>query len=82
MKFTTAEALLAETTPSIAGAVDQLAYLIVGGPWGRSAYMLGAARKRHAAISETRFRLQLQPQPVRAPMTDADYPADCGSRFD
>lgn len=82
MQFTAAQALLAETSPSICESIDLLAELIVGGPQGRTAYMAGAARKRHAAISETRFRLHNQPQPEPRPMTDADYPSNCGSRFD
>jgi hypothetical protein len=59
-------------------AVDELAWLLEGGPANRTQYM-GAAAKRAAA------RL-VQTWPVVTAtvlrMTDAYYPLGCGSRFD
>ncbi len=69
--------------------VDEIAWLLEGGPANRTAYMAGAA-KRAAARVETAARMAIMDKafadmrPVLSyrPATDVNYPLNCGSKFD
>lgn len=67
---------------SQAARVDAVADLLTGGPNGRTAYMLSAARRQAQLVIDSRWHLHNQPAPFRGPLTDASYPANCGSRID
>jgi hypothetical protein len=80
-KFTLSEALLSgRVTPQ---TVDEIAWLLEGGPANRTAYMAQAARRAAARVEQTMLVDQWARSSVAVrPMTDASYPADCGSRWD
>jgi hypothetical protein len=78
-KFTLTQALLSGRAS--AADVDNVAWLLEGGPQGRTAYMAGAARRAAARVEQEALLVEWGHNVVR-PMTDANYPADCGSRWD
>jgi hypothetical protein len=79
-KFTISEALLSGRAS--AADVDNVAWLLEGGPQGRTAYMAGAAKRAAARVEQEALLVEWGHNVVRQPMSDVSYPADCGSRFD
>jgi vacuolar-type H+-ATPase catalytic subunit A/Vma1 len=77
VRFAVTEALLSgRAAPD---AVDELAWLLEGGPANRTQYMAPAAKRAAARLVQTWPVVTATPV-LR--MTDAYYPLDCGSRFD
>jgi hypothetical protein len=75
-KFAISEALLSgRVAPE---AVDEIAWLLEGGPGNRTAYMGAAARRMAKRVTSVDFGAYV----AARPMTEASYPLDCGSRFD
>jgi hypothetical protein len=82
-KFTISEALLSgRVAPH---TVDEIAWLLEGGPANRTAYMAQAARRAAARVEQLAMIDEWAGSVVAAAVakaTDANYPADCGSRWD
>lgn len=76
-KFAVTEALLSGAAS--AESVDEIAFLLTGGPGNRTAYMANAAKRCAARLVPLASFDRVAPA-LR--MTDANYPVDCGSRFD
>jgi hypothetical protein len=79
-KFTLSNALLSGRAS--AADVDNVAWLLEGGPQGRTAYMAGAAKRAAARVEQEALLVEWGHNVVRRTVTDANYPADCGSRWD
>jgi hypothetical protein len=82
-KFTISSALLSgAVTPE---TCDEIAWLLEGGPHNRTAYMANAAQRRARRVEADvamRAAWALEPRRTVKPCTEANWPADCGSRFD
>ena len=75
-KFAVTEALLSGSAS--AESVDEIAFLLTGGPGNRTAYMVNAAKRCAERLAPAMTFDRVVPKR----MTDANYPAGCGSRFD
>jgi hypothetical protein len=79
-KFTISQALLSgAVTPE---TCDEIAWLLEGGPHNRTAYMASAAKRQARAVETAVKMREWRPTQAARPCSEANWPADCGSRLD
>jgi hypothetical protein len=79
-KFTISHALLSGAVAP--EAVDEIAWLLEGGPHNRTAYMENAAKRQARAVETLVKMKEWRPTQVSRRTSEEFWPADCGSRFD